>query len=223
MSSSVTPITADPVFDRCWWIYSLCRERLFADHTETIANALAPLLRTKPDIQLLEVGCGPGFYARRLAARFPYVQALGVDTSERLLSHARSRAHRAHLRNCRFVRADARTLPDGMEAADAAIASRLFLIVPEPDRVLHAVYRTLRPGGIFFVAEPTSPLRTRLPMHAMRAFERLAGQPLREDVRSRCDVLSRGAFGALVGSQPWSKVKLWQDRRYQYALCEKGS
>ncbi len=222
LSSTVTPITADPVFDRCWWIYSLCRERLFADHTEVIANALGPLLRSKPHIQLLEVGCGPGFYARGLAARFPGMQVLGVDTSERLLSHARLQAHRAHLSNCRFKRADARTLPDSTEPADAAIASRLFLVVPEPERVVRAIYETLRPGGVFFIAEPTSPLRTSLPMHAMRLFARLTGQP-REQSPGRCKVLSHGAFQVLVGGQPWSRVRQWQDRRYQYALCEKGA
>ena len=222
MSSTVTPMTADPVFDRCWWIYSLCRERLFADHTETIANALEPLLRSRPHIQLLEVGCGPGFYARRLAARFPGMQALGVDTSERLLSHARLQAHRAHLGNCRFVRGDARTLHDSMEPADAAVASRLFLVVPEPERVLRAIFDTLRPGGVFFIAEPTSPLRTSLPMHAMRAFDWLAGQSHDRTPR-HCEVLSHNAFASLIAGQPWSRVQQWRDRRYQYALCEKGA
>jgi arsenite methyltransferase len=222
LSTSVSQIAADPVFDRCWWIYSLCRERLFADHTETIATALQPLLRTHPHIRLLEVGCGPGFYSRRLAARFPYMQTMGVDTSERLLSHARLQAHRAKLENCHFLHADAHNL-HSLEAADAVIASRLFLILAERDRVLSAIFQTLKPGGVFFIAEPTSALRTAVPLWLMRTVETFAGRAATSQTPVRCEVLGRGEFGQLIGGQPWSKVEIWHDKRYQYALCEKAS
>ena len=220
MSRCSSQIVADPVFDRSWWIYSLCRERLFTDHTETIASAFEPLLR-QPNIRLLEVGCGPGLYSRRLAARFPLLQAMGVDTSERLLSRARLQAHRANLRNCEFLQRDAGSLDNGLQPADAAIASRLFLILPERERVMRAIFHTLRPGGLFFLAEPTSPLRSALPLYAMRAFAVLNGR--RPRVSPRCEVLSRTDFRALVAGQPWARVQLWEDRRYQYALCEKPS
>ena len=223
MSSSVSQMTIDPVFDRCWWIYSICRERLFADHTETIATALAPLLRTQPQMQLLEVGCGPGFYSRRLAARFPLLQALGVDTSERLLSHARQRAVRAKLQNCRFLRADAQDLRECLDVADAIIASRLFLILAERERVLSAIFHTLRPGGIFFIAEPTSPMRTAVPLWLMRTADRLASRRAHRGSPVHCEVLSQVEFQQLIGGQPWSKIQMWQDKRYQYALCEKPS
>lgn len=223
MSSSATQIAADPVFDRCWWIYSLCRERLFADHTETIATALAPLLLAHPRSRLLEVGCGPGFYSRRLAARFPFLQIMGVDTSEKLLSHARQQAHRANLDNCSFLRVDAQDLHASLGVADAAIASRLFLILAERERVLQAIFHTLRPGGVFFVAEPTSPFRTAVPLWLMRAADSFSAQPAAQGPPVRCEVLSHSQFRRLIDGQPWSKVKVWRDRRYQYALCEKSS
>lgn len=227
LSTTAVQSPADPVFDRCWWIYSLCRERLFADHTETIAAALQPLLHSQSTIQVLEVGCGPGFYSRRLAARFPLVQALGIDTSERLLSHAREQAHRAKLPNCCFQHGDAQDLHSRLERADVAIASRLFLILSEREAAMRAIHDTLRPGGLFFVAEPTSPLRTALPLWLMRSVDALlqrrspGGAPGRCEVR--CEVLSRSSFRSMIGGQPWGKVKLWHDKGYQYALCEKAS
>lgn len=223
LSLNASPVAADPVFDRCWWIYSLCRERLFTDHTETIATALQPLLRSQPHTQLLEVGCGPGFYSRRLAARFPLMQAMGIDTSERLLSRARLQAHRAKLGNCRFLRADVHNLHSCLDAADAVIASRLFLILLERARVMSAIFDTLRPGGVVFVAEPTSPLRTALPLWLMRTADAFAGQPSDGGTPVHCEVLSHGEFQQLIDGQPWSKVEMWQDKRYQYALCEKAS
>ncbi|WP_158615366.1 class I SAM-dependent methyltransferase [Acidipila sp. EB88] len=224
MSTSASQLSADPVFDRCWWIYSLCRERLFADHTDTIASALQPLLGSRLNIQLLEVGCGPGFYSRRLAARFPAVQALGVDTSERLLCHARQQAQRAKLPNCCFRHGDAQHLGDFLDVADAAIASRLFLILLHVQReaVMQAVFRTLRPGGIFFIAEPISPLRTSLPLWLMRAADRIAGRPACLSVPVECAVLSGAELQTLAHGQPWGEVQLWRDRRYQYALCQKA-
>jgi arsenite methyltransferase len=215
--------TADPVFDRCWWIYSICRERLFADHTSTIAAALKDRLGSRPGTHLMEVGCGPGFYSRKLAVHFPLTQILGVDTSERLLLHARTQARRDNLENCRFMKADARTLADCLQEADAAITSRLFLVMTEPAQVVQAIHQTLRPGGIFFAAEPTSPMRTAIPLWLMRGFEMLLGRTRSHAWPVRCRVMEHDRFKTLIGEQPWSKVQIWRDKRYQYALCEKAS
>jgi hypothetical protein len=38
----------------------------------------------------------------------------------------------------------------------------------------------------------------------------------------KATVLSPDAFRGLFASQPWREMKIWQDGRYQYALCEKG-
>jgi hypothetical protein len=38
---------------------------------------------------------------------------------------------------------------------------------------------------------------------------------------SKATVLPPRAFRSLFAGQPWSRVKTWQDGRYQYALCEK--
>ena len=222
MSSAVAPILPDPVFDRCWWVYSLCRERLFADHTDAIAAALDPLFRNQTNPRLLEVGCGPGFYSRRLAARYPLLQTLGIDTSERLLSRAREQATRAKLSNCSFLHADAHHLPDYLEVADAAIASRFFLILPERTQVLRSIFETLRPGGLFFVAEPRSALRTAVPLWMMRTVDLFSGRPSCV-CPVQCEVLTHQHFHQLIGSQPWGNIRFWSDRRYQYALCEKAS
>lgn len=108
--TSAVQLPIEPLFERGWWIYALCRERLFTDHTEAIADAFRLLLQDGQQRHLIEVGCGPGFYARRLAARFPNLRVTGIDISERLLSRARNRAHRAGLLNCTFLRADANSL-----------------------------------------------------------------------------------------------------------------
>lgn len=213
----------EPLFERGWWVYALCRERLFTDHTEAIADAFRVLLQDGQERHLIEVGCGPGFYARRLAERFPNLRVTGIDISERLLSRARTRAQRAGLRNCTFLQADAKSLEQFPGTVDAVVASRLFLILADREQALNAIFQTLRPGGVCFVAEPTSSLRAALPLWLMRLTMPRRSERARTCIPVRCEVLSERRFQSLIGGEPWGKVRVWKDERYQYALCEKAA
>jgi arsenite methyltransferase len=220
---------SESLFERFPWLYAICRDHLFRDDTELMATALWPTGDPPEGSSLLEVGCGPGFYARRLAACFGYLRVTGIDRSTRQLRRARSLAAADDLGNCAFVRADARALPMPAASFDALIASRLFLVLPERRRALAEMYRVLRPGGRCFIAEPRSALRADLPLQVMWLLARLAA-PFSSRNRTaayrepgRVDVMDGGEFGALVGSQPWKVVRRRQDRWYQYAVCEKAS
>jgi arsenite methyltransferase len=216
--------TARPsVFDRCWRQYALCREHLFTDHTPQIVSALQPLLTGPQPRSVVEAGCGPGFYSRRLAARFPQVQITGIDLSEPLLHRAREHARRSGLLNCSFLQADALSLADFPNQVDAVIASRLFLILADPALAMDAIFTTLRPGGICFIAEPTSRISASIPLFLMKAsgsFGRRTG-PVEQKHRSR--ILSMNDFEMLVESQPWRSIRIWKDRQYNCAVCKKAT
>jgi ubiquinone/menaquinone biosynthesis C-methylase UbiE len=211
------------LFDRCWRQYALCREYLFTDHTRQIASAIQPMLNSPMPRSLVEAGCGPGFYSRRLAARFPQLQITGIDLSERLLYRAREHARRSGLQNCRFLRADALSLADFPSQVDVVVASRLFLILAEPALALDAIFTALRPGGLCFIAEPTSTLSAAMPLLLMKLTEWLdrCPTPLEELPRSR--ILSMDAFESLVETQPWRSIRIWKDRQYHCAVCKKAA
>lgn len=217
----------ESLFERFSWLYAFCRERLFRDDTDQVARALWPGAPPSSGSQLLELGCGPGFYARRLAARYDELHTMGVDRSERQLVRARARAVANGLTNCHFERADILSLaqPDG--SVDAIVASRLFTVLPERDRALDEMYRVLRPGGRCFITEPRSALRASAPLRAMRLAASITSLRTREDVTyqepATVTVLSFPAFQAAAGAQPWATVRCWHDARYQYAVCEKGA
>ncbi len=214
----------DSLFERCWWLYAMCREHLFTDHTQEITDAIAPLLETGQLHHVLEVGCGPGFYSRRLATLFPHLQTTGIDTSEPLLSRAREQARRSRLQNCRFLKGNALSLGDFPDHVDAVIASRLFLILANRDLALNAIFLTLRPGGLCFIAEPTSRLRAAAPLWCMQMLGRRgAPEPSESEYPLRCRIFSHPQFQHFIGTQPWASVRMWQDKRYQYALCEKAA
>lgn len=172
---------------------------------------------------LIEAGCGPGFYSRRLAARFPQLHITGIDLSEPLLRRAQERARRSGLSNCRFLKADALSLADCPSQVDAVIASRLFLILAQPALALDAIFTALRPGGLCFIAEPVSALRASLPLLMMRVTGRLGGSPAHAEPLPQSRVFSGGGFQALIESQPWTSVEIWNDRRYHCAVCRKAA
>jgi arsenite methyltransferase len=213
----------DSLFERCSWFYALCREYLFRDHTPEIVQSLFPVERPAPGTRLLELGCGPGFYACRLSEELPHLETTGIDLSHKLIERATSRARSRRLPNCKFQHADAHHLPFETDSIDAIIVSRLFLIVPEKEGIVGEVFRVLKPAGRCFIAEPTSGFRTRFPLAAMWLLARLTTSPAgkyREP--HQADVMSRKDFEALIRSRPWGTMEMKYDEWYQYAVCQKA-
>jgi arsenite methyltransferase len=219
-----SPRPSDSLFEGCSWFYALCREYLFRDHTQEIAHALFSGEEPAPGTHVLELGCGPGFYACRLSQEYPQIHTTGVDLSRRLIARAQSRAASRSLQNCTFAHGDAHALRDASSSIDAVIVSRLFLIVANREAVLSEIFRVLRPGGRCFIAEPTSGFRTRIPLSCMWLLSKLTNTPAGKYREPRqADVMSADDFSALIRSRPWDVVDLQYDGWYQYAVCEKAS
>lgn len=220
------PVTHPPdsLFESCSWFYALCREYLFRDHTQEIAHALFPAGGPVAGTHILELGCGPGFYACRLSQEYPHIHTTGVDLSRRLIARAKSRAASRSLINCTFSHGDARALPDASNSIDAVIVSRLFLIIANREGVLSEIFRVLKPSGRCFIAEPTSGFRTRIPLGCMWLLSKLSSSPAGKYREPRqADVMTSSDFSTLIRSQAWGSVDFEYDGWYQYAVCEKPS
>src|SRR5437016_13768125 len=83
--------STDSLFECVAWLYAFCRERLFRDDTDRIISALWAKRTPGSGDRVIELGCGPGFYSRKLAERYPDIAVTGVDRSERQLCWARQR------------------------------------------------------------------------------------------------------------------------------------
>ncbi len=215
---------SDSLFERYSWFYALCREHLFQNHAAEIADGLWRNGQPGKGAHMVELGCGPGYYACHFSKCFPWMRTTGVDLSHNLLSRARSRAAQLNLSNCAFHHADVHALPASMGQVDSIVISRLFLIVPNREDVLREVFRVLRPGGRCFVAEPVSAARTQFPLSAMWLLAKLTSfsrVPYVEPHRVR--TMSAGEFDGLMHTQPWSSVRVTRKGRYQLATCEKPS
>lgn len=221
-TSSTTPQPADSLFERVAWLYAFCRERLFRDDTDRIVSALWPKEMPESGTRVIELGCGPGFYSRKLAGRFPNIDVTGVDRSERQLSWARQRVEACAIRNCSFERVNVLSLPFADGSFDALIASRMFTILPEQKRAVDEMFRVLKTGGRCFIAEPCYGLWASIPLFSMWLLASVIHSENGYREPKRATVLSEAAFKNLFSAQPWKSIQIWRDGRYQYALCEKG-
>ncbi|MDQ2919175.1 MAG: class I SAM-dependent methyltransferase, partial [Verrucomicrobiota bacterium] len=189
--------------------------------TKRIVAALWPAGGPKEKTELLELGCGPGFYSCGIAQRFPQVFVIGVDRAARQLEFASEKARTLGLTNCRFLRDNVLDLSHSDESFDVVIAARLFTILPDPRRAIAEMFRTLKSGGRCLVAEPRYAFWASIPLFIMWLAARLTGARNAFCEPRKANVLELPAFEEAFTSQPWRSVKVWRDGRYQYALCEK--
>jgi arsenite methyltransferase len=103
-------------------------------------------LEASPGERILDVGCGPGFYASELLDQVgPEGSVVGVDPSEQMLAVA---AHRCEGRpNARFLDGGATSLPVEDEGCDRALSVQVLEYVGNVESALRELHRALRPGG----------------------------------------------------------------------------
>jgi SAM-dependent methyltransferase len=121
-----------------------------------VAQMELPALRNaglKPGMHLMDVGCGPGFFAE-LAVRelVPQGRVTGVDVDGALLAPARERAVQGGL-PIEYVLASGVAIPLDDDSCDFAYARFLFQHLDRPLEVLAEMRRVVRPGGIVMVMD----------------------------------------------------------------------
>ncbi|MEE2644834.1 MAG: methyltransferase domain-containing protein [Myxococcota bacterium] len=132
-------------------------ERLKAqvDLVAPIEDALLEEVGLKSSDQMLDLGCGPGYFSERIVEAFIDEslggEVIGVDIDPALLSLAESRvdARRAEGASLplRFLVGAGQSIPLPDQSVDLVYARFLFQHLSEPMQVLKEIFRVLRPGG----------------------------------------------------------------------------
>ena len=94
--------------------------------------------------RVADVGCGPGTYQSRIAARGARI--IGIDYSAGMLRECRALASR-HVHGVALVRADAQALPLADASCDLLLAASMLFHVPDRELALREMRRVLKPGG----------------------------------------------------------------------------
>lgn len=100
----------------------------------------------RPDMEMLELGCGTGSTAILHAPCVKQITA--VDFSARMIEIARQRAKAAGVTNVMFERADITARPVTTGKYDAVLTLSLLHLLRDPDRLLAQVHDLLKPGGL---------------------------------------------------------------------------
>jgi 2-polyprenyl-3-methyl-5-hydroxy-6-metoxy-1,4-benzoquinol methylase len=122
-------------------------------HALDAALGVEPSLveRLREGIDVLDVGCGYGHVALRIADAYPASHVVGYDSAARSIAVGKAEAGRLGLRNVDFEVRDAAELE--IDAYDLVLAFDVVHDLARPYETLRAIRRALRTGGSLLMAE----------------------------------------------------------------------
>ena len=106
----------------------------------------------RPDMELLEVGCGSGATARLHA---PYVKhVVATDFSARMIEIAKAKTAEEGITNITFEKADLTQLDKSRDSFDMVLALSVLHLLEDRDAAIRRVHRLVKPGGYFVSSTP---------------------------------------------------------------------
>ena len=140
--------------------YDLSAGLLFGGTRRRSYRRLMAAAGVKRGDRALDVGCGPGYFARMLAeAVGPMGSVVGIDAAPEMVEYASRKARR--LSNCRFQAGSAEALAFPNASFDVVLSSLMMHHLPDGVRLqaVGEMKRVLRPGGTLLLADFTIPDR----------------------------------------------------------------
>lgn len=135
-----------------WWAYHyrvVHRGQIpgISQWDDDLVEMIVQVLELQPGDRVLDLACGSGDHARRLAKRG--LDVLGVDIAPSLIAHCRERAAEEGLASVRSEQGDMRELAYQGEFDAVLLLSGSFGFFDEPANqdVLARIARALTPGG----------------------------------------------------------------------------
>lgn len=101
----------------------------------------------RPDMAVLEIGCGTGSTA---IAHAPYVARIrATDISQKMIEIATSKVADAGVDNVTFECCSVEDLDVVRESVDAVLALSLLHLLEDKEAAIARIHEMLRPGGVF--------------------------------------------------------------------------
>jgi len=145
LSNNSNPLSASTPWDVVAVGYAETTSQTLMQYAE-VAVAESNL---KPGATILDVACGPGALALKLAVKASRVHA--IDFSESMLEVFRSNLKRSGTKNIDIQHGDAQLLPYADAMFDATFSMFGLMFFPERHKGFAEIYRTLKSGGTIAV------------------------------------------------------------------------
>lgn len=116
-------------------------------------SKLTSYLSLKQSANVLELGCGPGYYSAAVARNIPNGKLMLVDIQQEMLDMAKKRLAALGVSNVDYVQADAAALPFENDAFDTVFLIAVLGESSDKEMCIKELHRVLREGGLLSVSE----------------------------------------------------------------------
>ncbi|MCP4647264.1 MAG: methyltransferase domain-containing protein [bacterium] len=171
---------------------------------------LIKLCSIRKGSRVLDVGCGPGLTAIRLARMG--CEVVAIDLNKRMIERAKENASSAKA-DISFMVADAQKLPFKKNEFDAVISESVTVFVPDRKKAMGEYVRVTKPGGfiglneIFWRKEPPKDMVAKV----MKLYELRDNIPNLESWKSMLKAAGLGSIKAiphnLIDKRALSRMK----------------
>ena len=182
----------------------------FSDVNAAFVDRLLSLAWTLDRARCVDLGCGPGDIAIRLAQQRALWHIDCVDAADAMIELARTAVARADVRNVRLHLADAKQtrLAAGY---DVIFSNSLLHHLPDPLPMWREVRRLARPGAIVFVRDLVRPQTYDLAEEMVEQYAGRESDTLRQEFyRSLLSAFTPGEIRAQLEEAGLSELEIRQ-------------
>ena len=122
---------------------------------------------------LLDIACGPGAWALRVAFAYPDIEVIGVDINQTMIDYAIAQANVQKLQNIAFEVMNVRQPLAFQDASFDLVNARLLVAFMDKAAwpvLLAECHRILRPGGIIRLTELETTITNSLAMQRLQTY-----------------------------------------------------
>jgi ubiquinone/menaquinone biosynthesis C-methylase UbiE len=119
------------------------KRRMEPQDFERLINCIRHYGKVEGDV--LEIGCGSGYYLAPLAQRLPKASFYGMDIADAMLASAKGKLNRQALTNCSLAKGNAHYLPFADNVFDFVLMSQVLHYFENLPLVIAEVHRVAKP------------------------------------------------------------------------------
>lgn len=121
---------------------------------ETHLRDILKFIEIKPQMKVLDLGCGSGYLTFPMAEENPEANILGLDIVTKTLENNAAQAKKDFLYNLEFKSYDGFKFPCADESFDLIVTRYALHHFPDIEQSMKEIARVLTPGGKLFISDP---------------------------------------------------------------------